>query len=102
MPPQTVCRERSLIVQPGVLGMAVTVWLWRFWKWLSRLFTRKSEIQRFTEAKLPLEKRTLNIGTHTHNSAVLVCLKQHELSIRRTVSPIFAFFHRTKFAVFKK
>jgi hypothetical protein len=61
MPLQVVVRERSLNVQPGVFGMAVTVWLWRLWKWLTRLFTRKCEIQRFTEAKVPMEKRTLNI-----------------------------------------
>lgn len=42
--------------------MALTLWLWRFWKWLLRLLTRKCEIQRLSESKEPLEIRTRKIG----------------------------------------
>ena len=57
-------REGNLERTLGVsVHMAVTVWLWRLWKWLSRLFTRKCEIQRHAEAKQALEMRTLRIGT---------------------------------------
>ena len=55
-------RERSLSRQSGAVGMAMSVWLWRLWKWLTRLVTGKCEIQRFCEAKEPVETRTHNIG----------------------------------------
>ena len=42
--------------------MALTALLWRLWKWLSRLFTGKCEVQRLAEAKEALETRTLKIG----------------------------------------
>ena len=66
-PTVTTDSDRSQEVSgTGVSVMAVTMWLWRLWKWLSRLFTGKSEIQRYAESKEPLEMRTLRIGIHTH------------------------------------
>jgi hypothetical protein len=48
--------------------MALTALLWRLWKWLSRLFTGKSEVQRLAEAKEALETRTLKIENSIKNS----------------------------------
>ena len=48
----------------GGIAIAVTMWLWRLWKWIVRLFTRKCEVQRLAESKDSLEKRTVQIGNN--------------------------------------
>lgn len=63
MPPENAATVRGDERRPS--GLAVIMWMWRLWKWLVRLLTRKCEIQRLAESKVSLEKRTIQIGNST-------------------------------------
>lgn len=66
MPPDNAATNRDDERRPSAgIVLTVTMWMWRLWKWLVRLLTRKCEIQRLAESKISLEKRTIKIGDST-------------------------------------